>query len=478
MIRRTLPLLLLVLLLPAKAHAAWDQEAMFQDDDALIYTTDAKRQAHLDELQKLGVDRIRITVLWRAIAPARRPKGFDATDPASYGPVWGNYDALIFEAAQRGIGVNLDLTGPSPNWANKKAPRSDIQDTYEPSPKAFGQFVTAVARRYPGVTFWSIWNEPNHSGWLTPTWQRQGHGPWYERSASLYRSLLDSAYKALVATGHGRDTILFGETAPAGSDTSRDIKRFMTPLRFVRALYCVNQRDGRLHGAAAKRLGCPKSAKAFRRAHPALFKATGYAHHPYQLLFAPDKRPTDPNYVTIGVMKRLESNLDRIQRRYGSRKRFPIYITEFGYQSQPDPLGVSQAKQATYINQSEYLAARDPRIKSFSQFLLRDGGNPISLTFQSGLRLAKGNRKKPAYAAYRLPVWVTGHKVWGVARPATGNDYSLVAIQFKAKGAKRFKTIKRVPTRGRHNWFRTKAKFGHGTLRLAYGTAHSRDVKV
>jgi hypothetical protein len=496
MIRKTLPLILAALaLLPGTALAAFDQESTFQDDNELLYQSASRQRSALSELQKLGVDRIRVTVKWRDLAPENKPKSFDGANPDSYGGAWANLDTLIREAYQRGMRMNLNVTGPSPDWANHKAPRADIQDTYEPRPRAFGQFVQAVGTRYSGeypddeggvlprADYWSIWNEPNHSGWLTPTWQRKGSGPWFERSASLYRSLADAAYAGLVATGHGRDTILFGDTAPAGSDTSRDVKRFMTPLRFVRALYCVDQHQRRLRGAAARRLNCPRSAKDFVVKHPVLFNATGYAHHPYDLLFGPTHKPTNPNYVTMGNLRKLERTLDVIQRRYGSHKRFPLYLTEFGYQTRPpDPQGVSFRKQAEFINHSEFMAARDPRVRTLSQFLLRDGGAPIGLTFQTGLRTREGQRK-PAYDAYRLPLWVSGkgahRRIWGVARPTTDNEIATVFVQFRREGSGAWKNLKRVRSRGDHNVIRTTVTArGKGAIRLVDGKLRSRKAKV
>jgi hypothetical protein len=497
MTRRTLPLIIaaLALLLPGTARASFDQESTFQDDNELLYQDASEQRSTLDELEKLGVDRIRVTVKWRDLAPSKRPKNFDGADPDSYGGAWESLDTLIREAYQRGIGMNFNVTGPSPDWANRKAPRKDIQDTYEPSPRAFGQFVQAVGTRYSGeypddqggllprADYWSLWNEPNHSGWLTPTWQRKGNGPWFERSAALYRSLADAAYAGLVATGHGKDTIVFGETAPAGSDTSRDIKRFMTPLRFIRALYCVDQHQRRLKGAAARRLRCPKSAKDFVVKHPVLFEATGYAHHPYDLLFGPRHQPTNPNYVTIGNLHKLEHVLDVIQRRYGSHKRFPLYLTEFGYQTRPpDPQGVNLRKQGEFINLAEYIAARDPRVRTLSQFLLRDDGPPIGLTFQTGLRTRSGSRK-PAYDAYRLPLWVSGKgarkRIWGVARPTTSNEIATVAVQFRREGSKDWQTLRRVRSRGDHNVVRTTVTArGKGAIRLVDGKLRSRRAKV
>src|SRR3954454_11489808 len=146
-------------------------------------------------------------ILWAAIAPdpfsRTRPAGFDATNPDDYAKgVWDNYDDVVEEAYVRGIKVNFNVTGPAPLWATPAPPRDDIADTFEPPPGQFAEFVTAVGRRYSGsypdpdyeaarlprVDYWSIWNEPNASGWLTPTWQKSGKS-WFERSASLYRQL-------------------------------------------------------------------------------------------------------------------------------------------------------------------------------------------------------------------------------------------------------------------------------------------------
>ena len=63
-------------------------ESMFQDDRLLIDSPTATVTRTLDELRGLGVDRLRLTVLWSAIAPdplsARPPAGFDPSQPAAY----------------------------------------------------------------------------------------------------------------------------------------------------------------------------------------------------------------------------------------------------------------------------------------------------------------------------------------------------------------------------------------------------------
>ena len=83
---------------------------MFQDDDQLVYTSTAGATSTLDRLKRLGVDSMRVTMLWKAIAPAptstAAPAGFDASNPASYPALdWAPYDRLVALARARGIAV-------------------------------------------------------------------------------------------------------------------------------------------------------------------------------------------------------------------------------------------------------------------------------------------------------------------------------------------------------------------------------------
>ena len=404
---------LVVLSSPAQAAV---RESTIQDDARLLDGSTAQRRAALDEMKALGADRVRVTVLWRRLAPApdsrTRPR-FDASDPAAYpAGAFDDYDAVARDAAARGLGVNFDVTGPAPLWATRRPPRSDVAATYEPSAEEYGHLVAALGKRYSGdvsgiprIAYWSLWNEPNQSGWLTPQWRGRS-----ERAPAIYRALAGAGWSALAATGHRRDTILIGDTAPKGL-RSRGVKRFLTPLAFVRALYCVDRRLHRLRGAAARARACPVGGpRAFVRANPALFGPTGYAHHPYNLLEPPASRPRDDDFVTIGSLDRLTRTLDRIYSAYGVRRKLPLYLTEFGYQTPPDPFGVGLPTQAAWLNQSEYIAARNPRVRTLGQFLLYDDGDPVGSTFQSGLRGHDGARK-PSWNAYRVVVWLPRERV-------------------------------------------------------------------
>jgi hypothetical protein len=494
---------LLAALLATPAAAGPNQESMFQDDNELLYVPADQVSANLDTLRGLGVDRLRITVQWRELAPNggsyTRPEDFDGADPGAYPQsAWDRYDHVVTEALARGIKLNLDLTGPSPLWANQPAPRPEIVDTFEPSPADFGAFATAVGRRYngefvrsdgvrlPRVGYWSIWNEPNHSGWLTPQWSADARDA-TPRAAALYRALAGAAWSGLQAAGHAGDTILVGETAPKG-DRSRGIKRYMEALTFVRALYCVDTRGRRLRGARAGAIGCPASAAQFVTENPALFSATGYAHHPYELILAPTMRPLRPNWVTIANLSRLTRTLDRIFRRYGVNRRLPLYLTEYGYQTNPpDQVGVSLKRQAQYLNQSEYIAWRNRRVRTLSQFLLVDDDLAVPASFQSGLYLREGRAEKPALAAYRLPIWIPrphvkrGHRVriWGLLRPATAGQPAAASIDYRPAGSKTWTSLRTVTVTSRRHYVWTTANVPRsGHLRIASDGHTSRAAYV
>jgi len=459
-------------------------EALFQDDDHLLYASTSTVTSTLDVLRGLGVDRLRVTVLWKAIAPdpyaASPPPAFNAADPAAYAPAaWAPYDRLVDLARARGIGVDFDLTAPGPLWAMARhAPAARYADHWAPSVDAFEQFVQAVGTRYSGqyhaavqsaalprVGFWSVWNEPNQPGWLAPQWQTVDGRDVMEAPA-LYRGYVEAAWRGLALSGHSpaRDTILIGELAPEGSEgPSFDYRTPIPPMPFLRALYCVDGSYRPLRGAAAARLGCPQSGgpSAFVSAHPALFGASGFAHHPYSFFLAPNTSMPDANFAPLADLGRVERGLDWIMRAYGLKHRLPLWLTEYGYETDPpNPFrGVSPRLQSLYLNEAQYMAFRDPRVRGLSQFLLFDARPDTSYppgspgywsTFQTGLLYA-GGEPKPSLASYRLPLFlpdpVLGASrrvlLWAWLRPAVPGTRQTVSIQWRTqRGA--YRTIDRM----------------------------------
>lgn len=485
---------------PAPAHASPSQEATFQDDNHLIYADTPEVTRTLDELQSLGVDRLRITLVWRAIAPGNeqdaKPAGFDATDPAQYpSGAWDRWDRVVALARQRGMDVNFNVTVPAPDWATGSPERADLDPTYTPDAQAFGDFVRAAATRYDGahgqprVSYWSLQNEPNQPGWLTPQWTQQGND-WVAAAPRLYRAMVDAAFAALQDTGHASDTILIGETAPKGLKQNRGETRAIDALRFIRSLYCLDDHLQVLQGAAADAEGCPTGDQTaqFPAQHPGLFRASGWAHHPYELIFPPNRYAGWPDWATMANLPDLQSMLRRIHARYQQPAGdVPLFLTEFGYQTNPpDRLGVSRARQAAYLDQAEYIAWRRRDVRTLAQFLLFDDGAPVSRTFQSGLRTVGGARK-PAWSAYRFPIWVPrptvprGRRltVWGLPRPAANGSRPKVRVEFRRSGTRRWRRIATVRGDAHAGYVNASLRApGTGRVRLRWSALTSRSVPV
>lgn len=461
-------------------------ESMFQDDDHLLYASTPTVTATLQTLRRLGVDTIRATLLWDAVAPQPTstiaPAGFDASNPGAYpAAAWAPYDRLVELARADGITVNFNLTAPGPLWAmGRGAPSIRYRDHWMPSAVQFGQFVAAVGARYSGsyrpaaggpmlprVDYWSVWNEPNQPGWLAPQWQASA-GVTSMLAPALYRAYANAGYAALSRTGHRPpgDTVLIGELAPEGCEPGGPcvyprLERSIPPVPFVQALYCLETSGQPLAGAAAIQEGCPASTDraAFVAANPALFQATGFAHHPYSFFLPPTATMSDPNFVPLSDLSRLERTLDEAFRAYGQSRRLDLYLTEYGYETNPpNPFrGVSPATQARYLNLAQYLAWRDPRVRALSQFLLYDSPpdtafRPGTLgywsTFQTGL-LYEDGVAKPSYAAYRLPVFIPDPSpvagrpmlVWAMLRPAPPDSAQQAGIQWAPTTGGPFRTI-------------------------------------
>src|SRR4051794_14511616 len=356
------------------SEAKTSQFTLFEAPRELLSPDDALRQRTLDEIQGMGVNWLRVVILWRSVAPSSgsstSPVGFDGAGQAGY--LWGRYDRVINEARARGMNLLVTISGPIPKWASA----NHKSYTYKPNVARFQKFVTAVGDRYRDqVDMWSIWNEPNHPGFLTPQYaERKSHR--YAYSPKLYRQLFLAGDRGLRASGNGSDPLLMGETEPRGTTKA------VPPLQFLRGLL----------------------------APPGMLPADGYAHHAYTTASGPTFVPSNPDDVTIGVLPRLTRALDGYARKGRIRRNMPIYLTEFGIQSKPDPyIGVSYQRQAEFRSISEWMAWRNPRVAAFSQYLMRDD-NPRPGSkyarysgFESGLRGSNGQAKL-AYSGFRLPL--------------------------------------------------------------------------
>ena len=474
-------------MLAPSAQASPSQTSIMMDDDLLVYRDDTTATRALTQMKRLGVDTVRVTLLWRTVAENARPtkaeiakltgskkesarrqaQRFRAASPSTYPRRnWDRYDNLVRTAGRIGIRVYFNITGPGPTWAHQKPPAryNSLRSTWKPRPSAFKQFVTAVGRRFDGtyrdenggrsiiprVRFWSLWNEPNQGGWLSPQWERRG-GSIVPASPALYRKLHQYGYRALFATGHrvDNDIILMGETAPLGTD-ARSAKAPMRPGLFLREVACVDPAGNPYTGAAASARDCGD----FAARGPLL--ANGYAHHPYTKNVSPLQADPNPDALTMANISNLGALLDSLSAKTGGSipNNLQLFMTEFGFETNPpDPFsGIAPALQASYNTIGEFQAWQNPRIQSQAQFLLSDvapvrrrqkGTKGYWFTYQSGL-LNRSGSPKPALTAYGMPFLAFNsstfgpagepiYSMWGQLRLLPNGSPALATIQWRAK---------------------------------------------
>jgi hypothetical protein len=432
------------------ASASRDQVTMLQDDNLLIGSDGERRDPTLDEWRSLGVDVVKLRVDWRDVSPAGQPA--DPADPAAYlSDRMAAYDQAVRGAQARGMQVFLVLGGHAPPWASKASPKGLPNGVQRPDANLFQQFTQAIGRRYSGeytvagdagplpkVSIWSIWNEPNLVSWLSPQ----------KEAPELYRNLLYAGFDGLNATGHGGDTLLYGELLPfARGNKTAGVRR--RPLEFLREVACVDKRFRPYTGSSAKKRGCTD----FRP-----LPGTGVAHHPYTLSGGPRVKSPNKDDASIGEMDRLIRTVDRLRakKRFASPGRQAIWSTEFGFQSDPpDPVQTPIKKIPAFMGESEWLAFKNSRVVGWSQYPFTDDSIPDTGAdrfggFQSGIKFENGREKPGVYDAFRFPFYVrrlstSKVEVFGGVRPA-GQGAAVTVESRLGKGKwKRLASLKAGP---------------------------------
>src|SRR5918998_3681647 len=138
--RRLIPLLFLVVLVPAAPAHAGAGEIGIADDRILMPGGPVADRA-VAEWSAMGVDTVRIFALWSRIAPAHRPSGFDPDDPNEPHYQWFYLDNAVDRVRAAGMSATLTITGPGPLWSSS-APRRG-RPAYKPRPAAYAAFAEA-----------------------------------------------------------------------------------------------------------------------------------------------------------------------------------------------------------------------------------------------------------------------------------------------------------------------------------------------
>jgi hypothetical protein len=310
-------------------------------DDALFTSAEPKA---VPTVTALHPHLIRYNVVWSAIAPTRPKDPADPQDPAYD---WTSVDKLIALAGQLQAAVLFTIVD-APKWAN------DGQDPqYAPSdPTGFGTFCGVVAKRYPSVLRFTIWNEPNRGQFLQP----QGAGG---TEAPMVLAQLAGACIPKIRAQSPDARIALGPVASRGGQGG------LPPITFL---------------ADYRAAGGPKP--------------DAVALNPYlegqAPQFVPTERPAD-GAVTVRNLDWLHASL-----RDAYHVSMPIWLTEFAVRTVAP---VTDRDQAVQLRQTVQLVrAHYKYVPMLVWFLLRDQG-PQDY-WRSGL-VDFGWHRKPAFATFK-----------------------------------------------------------------------------
>jgi hypothetical protein len=347
-----------------EARAARGMEVALQDDPVFVSQSYFDRSRAFRFARSLGVTRLRINANWAFMMPSNEAHA--QTKPGKVDYSFIQIDSAIDAAAQNGIRVQLSLTGPAPAWATSDHRVGPVR----PSAPEFGEFAAIAARHFRGrVDRYSIWNEPNWHSWLGPL----------QSSPTLYRALYLSGYRAIKGQDGGAK-VLIGETAPYAQRG-----RAMAPMKFLRAVTCVNGRYRRVRRCSRLR-------------------ADGYAHHPYDFTHSARFKFPGRDNATIATLSNLTNALDRLSRagvlRPTHGRSMPVYLSEYGYFAS-GPRHMSWRRADTYLKQGWDLALRNSRVKSQLQYLLVSPPPSAPFRFFDVGLITTSGAKHPTYNALR-----------------------------------------------------------------------------
>lgn len=253
----------------------------------LFYAPEVYRR-QLDQLKALGLRWVRVDLHWDYMEPQAGAWRYDLLDPLMQSLQQGGFKPVVY------------LVGSAP-FAATQPEGTPFRDQYPPrDPQEYAARLAALARRYPFVTHWQVWNEPN----ILPFWRPR-------EDPAAYARLLQASAAAL------RHSEL------------RDRKVVAAGMAYYSQMPL---RGNALMLEELGRLG-------------ALHSADVLAYHPYSDAPEGDPDPTDPD----NFIHRAQSINGRL-RAVGVGQ---IWATEWGwstYQGEKDhQTPVTEAQQADYL---------------------------------------------------------------------------------------------------------------------------------
>jgi hypothetical protein len=311
----------------------------------------------------LGAGIYETSMNWSTVAPVHPASPRDPADPAYRWPP--EIEQAVAEGRRYGIRVSVRVSY-TPPWANAgRGPRQAPSN-----PADYADFMTAAAKRYPGVHLWMVWGEPNNGATYQPLVEDHGL-PLHGRAAAgpaLYARMLDAAYAALKRVAPA-NLVIGGNTFTAGT---------VSPLRWIQAL--------KLPGGRPPRMDL-------------------YGHNPFSA-----RRP-DLSAPPLGRGLADFSDLDELAGwvdRYLGRPLHThpkLFLSEYTLPTDHENVEfnfhMTRAVQASYLRSALKVARGWSRIYTLGYLGLYDDPlRPDGRQVERGL-LTRAGTRKPAYAAFR-----------------------------------------------------------------------------
>jgi hypothetical protein len=260
------------------------------------------------------------------------------TDVGQYD--WSELDKIVGDGTAAGLRIMLSFAHAPAFY------RSDTSGLMPADPSTFGQFMQAVASRYPGqIQAYELWNEENLD-------REAGPG---NVDPSTYLPILEAGYTGVKA-GDPTAMVLLGAPSPTGADIPGAV---IDDLSYLQQLYAIN--GGEVIG---------------------YFDAL--SAHPSGFSNPPDCTPATPECSLSGgfnsddsffAFTRVSEYRDvMVQNGDGAKQ---IWLTEFGYCSNPAPPPgyeycryITEPQQAQFLVQAFQMARQLPYVGGMFQWNL------------------------------------------------------------------------------------------------------------
>ena len=363
---------------PSAPAAPAGRVAFGATEDAGKYSQDGGA-AFLTSLREAGMTENAVSVLWDPSRPTHI-----AEKPL--------LDGLVASAAARGVRVVFTVYSTTPRAVTGS---SD-------GPARFAAFLQQLARAYPYVRDFVVYNEPNYGVFWQPQFDAEGRSV----AGAAYEQLLAASYDALKAIDPRIVVIGLG-LAPHGNDDPQARNPSASPVVFIRDL-----------GAAYRRSG---------RVRPLM---DALAYHPYPASSTNDVTTTQgwphAGVADLGRIKQAVWDAFQDTGQPTFESGLTLKVTEIGWQASVPASAIGsyrgrenvrttdEASQARIYAQIVRTLACDPVVTDVLFFHLID--EPDLGGFQSGLIRADGSHR-PSFDAVRAAIGDAGRscgstKVW------------------------------------------------------------------